>query len=272
MRFAVTLLAPTLSLALSSVPCALQAKHLMRDVFDTMIGDWDNHEQCVEDAAFGRAPGPGGGHEHMHCKICDASHLAPPQLRGLGQPILSAKYYFNGDPSKVFRYRLYSFSPVLEPTTERGAVEMRLWRFLPHAEAVLRTCGYDLREIETQEGAVAEQIQGCNIYWDKVDEEHDEFHYRGLMGKDDEGTWIDSQNVPGLRILVKDDLKLFRNQLWVNDRGFDAEVRKNMSTHDHGDAFTLMCYPLHFILQGNFVYGNQRGVPYKLKRVIDGSD
>jgi len=66
----------------------------------------------------------------------------------------------------------------------------------------------------------------------------------GLMGKDDRGAWIESQNVAGLQILVKDDLRVWPDQLWVNDRGFDRE--------------------------GRFVYGNQRGVPYKMQRVIPG--
>lgn len=65
----------------------------------------------------------------------------------------------------------------------------------------------------------------------------------GLMGEDDSGTWIESQNTAGLEILVKDDLRIWRDELWVNDRGFDRE--------------------------GNFVYGNQRGVPYKMRRVVD---
>lgn len=64
------------------------------------------------------------------------------------------------------------------------------------------------------------------------------------MGEDDRGTWIESQNVAGLRILVKDDLRVWPDQLWVNDRGYDRE--------------------------GSFVYGNQRGVPYKMRRVVPG--
>lgn len=76
----------------------------------------------------------------------------------------------------------------------------------------------------------------------------DECAFVGLMGKDDEGTWVASQNVQGLDILIKDDLKVWRDRLWVNDRGFDRD--------------------------GKFVYGNQRGVPYKLARVDpnDGND
>lgn len=95
----------------------------------------------VEDRTAGMAAGPGGGHEHIHCslKILDGKHVPPQIMRqqqqqqqqgvhreeggvlgGLGsdmveeqQPlaVVAAKYFFNGDASVVFRYRLYSFHP-----------------------------------------------------------------------------------------------------------------------------------------------------------------
>lgn len=40
---------------------------------------------------------------------------------------------------------------------------------------------------------------------------------------------------------MQDDIKLWHDWLWVNDRSFDRK--------------------------GDFVYGNQRGVPYKMGRV-----
>lgn len=82
-------------------------------------------------------PGPGGGHEHIHCSLkrLDAS-LVPEQVASatLGKDffpggdkgdggggdagrdttplaVVAAKYYFNGDSNVVFRYRLYSFHP-----------------------------------------------------------------------------------------------------------------------------------------------------------------
>lgn len=91
--------------------------------------------------------GPGGGHEHIHCSLTLLDErLLPQQIlrqhsverrastvavkeRGEGEEIsnnleaqtgedereerplavVAAKYYFNGDASIVFRYRLYSF-------------------------------------------------------------------------------------------------------------------------------------------------------------------
>lgn len=130
-------------------------------------------------------------------------------------------------------------------------------------------------ECDEHEDSVVERIIGCEVYWSRGSsattsgskgdadgglaggldggnaaassgaapaEEGVGVPFLGLMGEDDNGTWIKSQNVDGLEILVKDDLKVWPDHLWVNDRGFDRE--------------------------GGFVYGNQRGVPYKMRRVV----
>ena len=60
------------------------------------------------------------------------------------------------------------------------------------------------------------------------------------------GCLVESERTPGVMIRVTDELELTDNRLLINDCGFDAD--------------------------GNFVYGNQRGVPYDLTRVLEGSD
>ncbi|CAM9292442.1 unnamed protein product [Laminaria digitata] len=306
--------------AVSEAPDAV-----IRDLLECFQGEFDNYDQVVEDRKAGMPPGPGGGHEHIHCslKVLDADQV-PPQVangggiggqgRGGDRPlvVVAAKYYFNGDASVVFRYRLYSFHAI---PGARGGATMKLWRLFPAIEGRLRAQGYDLAsfdwggidatlpppqqqqqlgqekegvqptdgaartECDEHEGGVVERIVGCEVYWSRGDSgtstggdsESDGgvvgeldggsaaaaasgattgmgvgtgVPFLGLMGEDDSGTWIKSQNVDGLEILVKDDLKVWPNHLWVNDRGFDRE--------------------------GNFVYGNQRGVPYKMRRVVAG--
>ena len=135
--------------------------------------------------------------------------------------------------------------------------------------------GASRTECGEHEDGVVERIIGCEVYWSRggrattigsksdadggvtggldggnpaaasgaaPTEEGMGAPFLGLMGEDDSGTWIKSQNVDGLEILVKDDLKVWPDRLWVNDRGFDRG--------------------------GGFVYGNQRGVPYKMRRVV----
>ena len=57
---------------------------------------------------------------------------------------------------------------------------------------------------------------------------------------------IDSSMIPGTKLKVMDELSLWSDELWINDRGYD--------------------------LDGNFVYGNQRGIPYAMKRVANIKD
>jgi hypothetical protein len=78
------------------------------------------------------------------------------------------------------------------------------------------------------------------------------------------GAIVDSISlIPGKRILIKDELSLWKDDFWINDRGYDPdEILENQT----GNAFDGVDMP--------FVYGNRRGVPYKLQRVsnfVDGA-
>ncbi|CAM9473623.1 unnamed protein product [Sphacelaria rigidula] len=191
--------------------------------------------------------------------------------------------------------RLWRLTPSIESRLRAAGYDLTNFQWRPeeaHEEVGKRSIG-DVTDsaaedsTESARGEVAECMHGCEIYWsrgelgsttennqvvatqhdDDVNESDpdvglvnhhgaavatsarmDQCAFVGLMGKDDEGTWVASQHVQGLDILIKDDLKVWRDRLWVNDRGFDRD--------------------------GKFVYGNQRGVPYKLTRVDpnDGND
>eukprot|EP00953_Heterococcus_sp_UTEX-ZZ885_P027372 14684-Heterococcus_DN1.PRE.6 len=254
--------------------CAQAVDHraaVQADLLSLFQGEFDNYEQVVADRAAGLTPGPGGGHEHIHCSLQLVTSMAPPQLLqaqdGFAAPtaVIAARYYFNAQPAVTFRFRLYSFG-LCAPGAARGDVLMRLWRLRPDVESRLRAAGYQLQDFDWQDSAaesssadVAESMDGCEIYWSRgssssstcsssdadtdctEQQQQQPPAFVGLMGEDDAGTWISSQNTAGLDILIKDDLKLWPAELWVNDRGYSRT--------------------------GEFVYGNQRGVPYKMQRV-----
>jgi CpeT/CpcT family (DUF1001) len=255
--------------------CAQAVDHraaVQADLLSLFQGEFDNYEQVVADRAAGLTPGPGGGHEHIHCSLQLVTSMAPPQLLqaqdGFAAPtaVIAARYYFNAQPAVTFRFRLYSFG-LCASGAARGDVLMRLWRLHPDVETRLRAAGYQLQDFDWQDSAaesssadVAESMDGCEIYWSRGSssstcsssdaaagstEQQQPPAFVGLMGEDDAGTWISSQNTAGLDILVKDDLKLWPTKLWVNDRGYSRT--------------------------GEFVYGNQRGVPYKMQRVQPGA-
>jgi CpeT/CpcT family (DUF1001) len=55
-------------------------------------------------------------------------------------------------------------------------------------------------------------------------------------------TIVESQMIPGQQILIQDQLSLWEDQLWIHDRGYHPTT-------------------------GEYIYGNQRGVPYRMQRV-----
>ena len=67
----------------------------------------------------------------------------------------------------------------------------------------------------------------------------DEAHHAVMVNGE---ATIPSLMNPGSMIRVVDELSLWEDDFWINDRGFDPDT-------------------------GDFVYGNQRGVPYKMRRV-----
>ncbi|CAN0142841.1 unnamed protein product, partial [Ectocarpus fasciculatus] len=116
---------------------------MVSELLQLFQGEFDNYDQVVADRKAGMTPGPGGGHEHIHCSLkrldpaeipeqvaAAAAHPAgsrspsgEEEEEGAGQgaqrqeqpqperplAVVAAKYYFNGDSNVVFRYRLYSF-------------------------------------------------------------------------------------------------------------------------------------------------------------------
>jgi hypothetical protein len=65
--------------------------------------------------------------------------------------------------------------------------------------------------------------------------------------------------IPGKRILIKDELSLWEDEFWINDRGYDPDadiIEIPEGAHNMKDSGGLP-----------YVYGNRRGIPYKLQRV-----
>lgn len=219
------------------------AKKNLADFVSFFQGEFDNYHQIAAERAEGLLPRDGGGHEHIHCSIVQ-----------LSSDLLFARYYFNGDPSIVFRSRLYKVNA--SDDSERGIVEMRIFRFYEETERKLKAQNYDVNAIEWDDGDVYDWLEGCEVYWERYQPEaHEEDEASARLGiepgprfvgyMEGGGCELYSREING-RIKVMDDLLLTSKELWVADRGFDD--------------------------QNNFVYGNRRGVPYKMKRVKSGSD
>jgi hypothetical protein len=222
-------------------------KHLL----DRFQGDFDNYEQVVKDREENLLPREGGGHENFHCTLIPVSETGR-----------LAAFYFDGNPKRIFRFRYYE---LLLPSSEDGddlqngvenGVEMKLYTLNPVLEALLRSNSEDPLEwpliysnFEAKEGEKIAYLPNCEITW-SLDIDPVQHSYT-QSNSEDNGIHavmvhgeaiVDSTLIPGVKIRILDQLSLYENMFYINDRGLDPE-------------------------SGAFIYGNQRGVPYRLERV-----
>jgi len=193
-------------------------------------GHFDNLAQVRADRASGLLPREGGGHEHIHC------HLQPVKLSDApADSVVLAHYYFDGQPERTFRLRLYKLTALQTDAQFGECVEMSIFRLRGEAEQQLRQAGSAATAVEWSSAdiAAALRIPGCDVFWRWCGE-----RFEGRMRT--ESITVDS---PVLRkpIIVRDDVALMEDALWCNDRGTDMD--------------------------GNYVYGNIHNVPYKMSRV-----
>jgi CpeT/CpcT family (DUF1001). len=191
-----------------------------------------------------------------------------------------ASYYFDGMPNKIFRLRMYILhcgggdeqnDSSSQFDKEQGqTVQMRLYTFCPTLEKTLRQNSDDalnnwytiISDHVLDHGCESfTELNRCDIQWtanpDKVRHAYlSEFsttasskgkksvpiHAKMIHDHEQGGVLLESQMMPGTFIRIQDELSLWEDELWINDRGFDADTK-------------------------NMVYGNWKGVPYQMMRV-----
>jgi len=219
-------------------------EHLLK----TFQGDFDNYNQVVEDRSLGLLPREGGGHENFHCTLIPVSEHGR-----------LAAFYFDGNPQRIFRFRYYEVLPFTERFVDDLGVGMKLYTLRPDLESLLREYSEDALQWPSlfssfgNSSTLADKIDylpNCEITWsfqmDPVQHsyisqeniETDGLHAVMVHGE----AIVDSTLIPGIKIRILDQLSLYDGVFYINDRGLDPET-------------------------GTFIYGNQKGVPYRLERV-----
>ncbi|KAL3806621.1 hypothetical protein ACHAXA_003012 [Cyclostephanos tholiformis] len=307
-------------------------------------GDFDNYDQVVRDRERGLTPGEGGGHEHIHCTLVPCPRRR--NHRAAGSAVVGggeyhrtrrerrrrhrsrwvlAAFYFNGDPGRIFRFRLYRFVP--PQSNDATMVRMELRTLSSSLEGRLRALSEEpclwwrevwnaweegggnddtsrRRAVEECHGGIqaivgsptmSSPLEGCDVLWDPNWDpmDHPYLYARDYVDIDptypgessagvgalarpqlpegischatmeagSDGAIVDSISmIPGKRILIKDELSIWKDEFWINDRGYDPDYKLAEMINDKAEiAMDDSVMP--------FVYGNRRGVPYKLKRV-----
>mmetsp|Transcript_2188 Transcript_2188/g.3065 ORF Transcript_2188/g.3065 Transcript_2188/m.3065 type:complete len:393 (-) Transcript_2188:144-1322(-) len=222
---------------------------------------------------------------------------SPPQIRNF-----LAAFYFDGTPQRIFRFRFYQVTLVTENETENDndnhdslsttKLHMKLFTLIPELEGQMRqlatspmewpqlyhdyiTTTWNNNKNNTNDNPdriAIQELSGCDVEWtcqpdviqheyyirekeirrrqqeQQQEEEQEEEQESSMM--DDAyhaimvhgEALVDSQMVPGQKIRIRDQLSLWNNEFWIHDRGYDPDT-------------------------GDYIYGNQKGIPYHLKRV-----
>jgi hypothetical protein len=238
-------------------------------------GDFDNYRQVVIDRQNGLLPREYGGHEHIHCSLIPVSYqsrLAAFYFDGIPNAIFRFRFYnlqssfYNHQPT--VDTILYTLSNDLERKL-RTCTDPMMWPeiFKNH---VIEVSGVtieqkgddqlDIVQLAIQSKCVT-LLPNCDVRWswerDAIQHSY-VFEVENLQNNDssDNNTTkcgihavmvhgealVDSQMIPGQKILIKDQLSLWEDQLWIHDRGF------------HPDT-------------GAYIYGNQNEIPYRMQRV-----
>jgi len=209
-------------------------------------GHFDNRAQTIEDRAAGLTPRQGGGHEHIHCHVqpvdipCTAG-TGGASVAGTGASgwhYALASYYFDDDSSKIFRERLYAVREVLDDHQFGNCLQMSMFALRDSTAASLRDNDRSAAAVDwcaTEDVSPALQLPGCDVFWRRQGSRFD-----GRMRT--ESVVVQSPTL-GMPIVVRDDVTLWHDALWVNDRGWDTA--------------------------GNYLYGHYADVPvpYKLRRI-----
>ena len=229
---------PTLGARAAAAAAAAAATSPASPTLDRFIeqfrGEFDNHEQIAYETTAGLTPREGGGHEHIHCSLRTVALHDRPQD---GRHVL-ATYYFNGNPDIVFRERLYELDALPHDPQFGSCIRMRIYKPRPEVSERLRAgCGVDDFAWSAAEDLHHSlHVDAADVYWRWCGE-----RFEGSMRT--ESVEIISER-SGQPITVRDDVALWQDALWVNDRGSDAAT-------------------------GAYVYGNIHDIPYKMARVAD---
>ena len=166
---------------------------------DWFEGEFDNYEQVWQQ----KTDGEKDILEHIH-------HIFEPvDLPQVGNHVFFVKQYQNGDHSRVYRQRLYSFTTnevenAIQLTVFSFLDEMR-YRMADEQPSVLDGLGRD--QLKT--------IPGCEVFWRWNGE-----YFDGYM-KENSCAFISEWT--GKQIYINDTLRLMNGWIWIQDQAYDAD-------------------------------------------------
>jgi hypothetical protein len=212
-----------MSLASTQLYHGIVRQPSLKECKEWLTGKYSNIEQFREGAARGKLTARDGGHEFVTAEIFDHPDH---------ESVVVATYFFGEDREKCFRFRYYEFV-----NGDNGLIIMKLHRPLLSTEQKLKDVKYDVNSYLPDLTTEFEYLEGCNIQWTKGRIRN--FYLGELING---SCNLCSLTKPDLQLTIKDELRLWKDTLWINDR-----------------VYTLA---------GDLIIGNIDGIPYKFKKII----
>lgn len=188
----------------------------MQEMLGWFDGEFDNFQQVYKE----KEDKAKEVHEHIHSIFKRVS------LPSFGENVFYVIQYFDGDTSKIYRQRIYSFSPDLI----EQAIRLDIYSF--KADSLYYYANLFPEKLNGLTPQQMTTIDGCGVWWKKT-----EGKYIGYM-KEKACNFISKRS--GKKIYITDSLQLTPNEIWIRDEAYDEN--------------------------GGYVYGNKDKIPHKLKK------
>ena len=187
----------------------------MRVFLEWFPGVYDNQEQVYFEQRL-EVP-EDERHERIH------HTFAPVDLPAFGENVFYVQQYINDDPAQIYRQRIYVFVPDYEENA------IRLIIHIPSDAEALVDAHLDNSKLDGLTPEATRTLPGCDVFWKRQANQ-----FVGFM-KEGACTYMSERS--GKRIIIKDDLVLTENEIWIADSATDED--------------------------GNWVFGNKAGIPHK---------
>lgn len=148
-------------------------------------------------------------------------------LPAFGENVFYVEQYGDGDPSKIYRQRIYAFTP----DYQEGSIKLVI--HAPKNAAALAGAWKDVSKLTSLAPRDTIVYPGCEVWWKRQENQ-----FVGYMRAN--ACRVQSRSGRG-ELIITDDLVLTPDQIWIRDRAVDA--------------------------QGAHVYGNKAGVHHQLRRI-----
>ncbi len=188
----------------------------MKQLLRLFEGEFDNFQQVYKEKEDKVAE----VHEHIHSIFKKIS------LSAFGENVFYVLQYMDGDSSKIYRQRIYSFSE----NKNEHAIQLTIYSFM--ADSLYYFAHVNPEKLNSLTPAQMTKTDGCEVFWKK---EGDTFI--GYM-KTNACNFISKRS--GKKIFITDSLMLNKDEIWIRDEAYDEN--------------------------GAYVFGHKGKIPHKLKR------